>query len=147
MAARSYIRDPSEELSFEKFPFSGLSKVYCVNYQVPDSASTATAILSGVKNNFMVLSLTADVNLRNCSASKNESSQVDSIFKYAQDARKATGIVTTTRLTHATPAAAYAVSASRQWEGNENVPEGQENFMKFILNILIIYFRHSLPKN
>ncbi|KAL7015736.1 hypothetical protein ACKWTF_016637 [Chironomus riparius] len=124
MAARSYIKDVNFELSFEKFPFSGLAKIYCVNYQVPDSASTATALFSGIKTNYMVLGVTADVNVRNCSASKNEKFQVPSIFKYAQDAGKSTGIVTNTRITHATPAGAYATAASRNWEGNANTPDG-----------------------
>ena len=35
---------------------------------------------------------------------------------------KATGLVTTTRLTHATPAAAYAHSVSRWWESPARVP-------------------------
>lgn len=134
MAARSYLNDVNVELSFEKFPFSGMSKVYCVNYQVPDSASTATALLTGVKNNFMVLALTADVTLRNCSAANDESHQIDSIFKYAQDAGKSTGIVTTTRVTHATPAAAYAISASRQWEGNDGTPEGCKDIADQLIN-------------
>lgn len=34
MATRSYIEDVQTELSFEKFPYSGLSKPYCINYQV-----------------------------------------------------------------------------------------------------------------
>lgn len=32
------------------------------------------------------------------------------------------GIVTTTRVTHATPAAAYAHSADRKWEADADVP-------------------------
>lgn len=41
---------------------------------------------------------------------------------------KSTGIVTTTRLTHATPAAGYAHSASRNWESDVNLPdEAKEN--------------------
>jgi alkaline phosphatase len=124
MATRSYLSDVSRQLAFEKFPHTGMSKVYCVNYQVPDSACTATAFLTGIKNNFSVLGLTADVTLRNCTASKNRDFHVDSIFKHAQDAGKSTGIVTTTRVTHATPAAAYATSASRHWEGNERTPTG-----------------------
>lgn len=124
MAARSYAGDVKSELSFEKFPYSGLSKIYCVNYQVPDSACTATAILSGIKNNFNVLSLTGNVNVRNCTAQQDKANHVDSIFKYAQDAGKSTGFVTNTRVTHATPAAAYAKSSSRYWESNEGTPEG-----------------------
>jgi hypothetical protein len=33
MAARAYKGNEAEELSFEKFPYSGLSKTYCVNTQ------------------------------------------------------------------------------------------------------------------
>ena len=36
-------------LSFDNFPFSGLAKTYAVDTQVPDSASTMTAIISGIK--------------------------------------------------------------------------------------------------
>ena len=36
-------------LSFEEFPWSALSKTYDVDYQVADSAATATAFLSGIK--------------------------------------------------------------------------------------------------
>lgn len=37
---------------------------------------------------------------------------------------KATGFVTTTRITHATPAAFYAHSANRYWESDDKVPSG-----------------------
>lgn len=33
------------------------------------------------------------------------------------------GIVTTTRVTHATPAAAYAHSADRKWEADTDLPK------------------------
>jgi alkaline phosphatase len=79
-------------------------QTYCVNYQVADSGCTATAFLSGIKTNFGVLSMSAHVPLRNCSAESDRDNHVDSIFKFAQDAGKATGIVTNTRVTHATPA-------------------------------------------
>ena len=40
---------------------------------------------------------------------------------------KWTGIVTTTRITHATPASAYAHSASRAWESDADMPEDTED--------------------
>lgn len=123
-AARSYIDDVKTQLSFEKFSHTGLAKTYCINYQVPDSSCTATAILTGVKNNFGTIGVTGDVNLRNCTAQLDNSTKLVSILKYAQDAGKSTGIVTTTRITHATPAAGYAQTSSRYWESNENTPEG-----------------------
>lgn len=44
--------DENYDLSFDKFPYVGWSKTYAVNRQVPDSASTATAYLTGVKTNY-----------------------------------------------------------------------------------------------
>lgn len=122
MATRSYMNDVQVELSFEKFPYSGLSKTYCINYQVSDSACTATALLTGVKNNYGTIGVNGNVNLRNCSGQLDNSTHLNSIMKYAQDAFKSTGVVTTTRITHATPAAAYAKTSERAWESNENIP-------------------------
>lgn len=101
-ATRMYMGNEEINLSFEEFPYAGLAKTYCVNYQVPDSACTATALLSGIKNNFGVLSMNANVPLNNCSAEMDNG--VDSIFKYAQLAGKSTGIVTNTKITDATVA-------------------------------------------
>ena len=36
-----------EVLEWEKFPYSGQSKTYNTDYQVPDSAATATALFTG----------------------------------------------------------------------------------------------------
>ena len=51
-ATRMYIKSEETELAFEKFPHVGLSRTYCVDSQVADSACTATAYLCGVKGNF-----------------------------------------------------------------------------------------------
>ncbi len=122
MATRSYLNDVQTKLSFEQFPYSGLSKTYCINYQVGDSACTGTAIMTGVKNNYGTINVNGNVNLRNCTGQLDNSTHLHSILKYAQDAGKSSGIVTTTRITHATPAATYANTASRYWESNENTP-------------------------
>ena len=34
-------------MEWEKFPYSGQSKTYNTDYQVPDSAATATALFTG----------------------------------------------------------------------------------------------------
>lgn len=44
-------------LSFESFPFTGLSKTYNVDAQTPDSAGTMTAIITGVKTNAGLIGL------------------------------------------------------------------------------------------
>src|SRR5262245_60195620 len=47
-------------LSFERLPWVGLSKTYSVNAQVSDSASTATAMLTGIKTKSEVLGVNED---------------------------------------------------------------------------------------
>src|SRR5699024_762599 len=46
-----------------------------------------------------------------------------SVLELAQAAGMATGIVTTTRITHATPAATYARSPDRNWESDNKIPQ------------------------
>ncbi|KFV63051.1 Alkaline phosphatase, tissue-nonspecific isozyme, partial [Dryobates pubescens] len=93
-------------LEMDQFPYVALGalrtppgrdahpKTYNTNAQVPDSAGTATAYLCGVKAN------EGTVGVRG----------------------KAVGIVTTTRVTHATPSAAYAHSANRDWYSDGEMP-------------------------
>lgn len=109
-------------LSFEAFPNVGLVKTYNVDQQVPDSAATATAILCGVKTNFYMLGVNANVQLDDSNCQNIQQNKVSSIIQQAQEAGKSTGIVTNTRITHATPAAAYAHVSQRRWESDANVP-------------------------
>ena len=46
-------------LSFEEFPHVALSKTYCVDSIVADSACSATAYLGGVKGNRATIGLSA----------------------------------------------------------------------------------------
>ncbi|XP_077982848.1 alkaline phosphatase, tissue-nonspecific isozyme-like [Glandiceps talaboti] len=109
-------------LYYEKFPQVGLAKTYCVDRQVPDSASTGTAYLCGTKSKYETIGMDPRVELAVC---PDEDLAVDSIMKLAQDAGKVTGIVTTTRVTHATPANTYAHAADRRWEGIDGLPDEQ----------------------
>lgn len=45
-ATRIYVGGEEKQLSFEKFPFVGMSKTYCVNKQVADSACTSTGMMN-----------------------------------------------------------------------------------------------------
>ncbi|XP_022916361.2 alkaline phosphatase-like [Onthophagus taurus] len=108
-------------LYFEQFPYSGLSRTYCINTQVPDSACTATAYLCGVKANYDTAGVTGSVDLGNCTASLDEKNRIDSIARWFQLDGKKSGLVTTARVTHATPSAIYAHTAHRNWECD--VPE------------------------
>ncbi|ETN65462.1 alkaline phosphatase [Anopheles darlingi] len=115
-ATRVYLGDEATELSFERFPYVGLSKTYCANVQVADSACTATAYLAGVKANYGTIGLSAAAALGDCSAQNDTANHVHSIAKWAQDAGLSTGFVTTTEVTNASPAGMYAHTANRNWE-------------------------------
>ncbi|XP_064096246.1 alkaline phosphatase-like isoform X2 [Macrobrachium nipponense] len=108
-------------LVWEKFPNLGLIKTYDLSQQVPDSGSTATAFLCGVKANFKTIGVNGHVKFCDCQASLQEENRLTSIVQWAQEARKDTGFVTTTQVTHATLAAAYAKSASRRWQCDQKM--------------------------
>lgn len=97
-------------------------QTYCADKQVPDSASTATALFGGVKSNYETSGVDAAVSLADCTASHREINHVDSILAMAQVEGMSTGFVTTTRVMHATPAALYAHAADRRWECEAKMP-------------------------
>lgn len=86
-----------------------------------DSACSATAYLCGVKNNKATIGVTSKVLLSDGPASLLEENHVTSIMQWAQWAGKATGIVTTTRVTHASPAGAFAHTSHRDWESDADM--------------------------
>lgn len=114
---------PGEEnrLSWENFPDTALSKTYNTDSQTPDSAGTMTAMATGVKTRAGVLSIDQTAARKDCAGA--QAAPVLSILELAESAGMATGIVTTTRITHATPGATYAHSAERNWEGDTELSE------------------------
>ncbi|XP_034476799.1 membrane-bound alkaline phosphatase [Drosophila innubila] len=122
-ATRNLLGDSAEKVYFEQFPFTGMSKTYCVNRQVADSACTATAYLGGVKGNYGTIGVNANVPRYDCEAALREEDQVQSIAQWAQAAGKDAGLVTSARVTHASPAGVYAHIADRNWENDMEVTE------------------------
>ncbi|XP_055710076.1 alkaline phosphatase-like [Phlebotomus papatasi] len=120
-ASRVYNGGEEQQLSFDKFPYSGLSKTYCANTQVADSACSATAYLGGVKANYATLGVTASVALNDCSAENRTTNHVASIAEWAQRNQMSTGFVTTTEVTNASPAGLYSHSANRNWENDRQL--------------------------
>ncbi|CAH1406605.1 unnamed protein product [Nezara viridula] len=123
-AARIYSEGETGYLSWERFPHIGGIKTYTNDYQVPDSAATATAIYTGVKVNQGTLGVDVSVKRLDCNASLVEKSHLVTLATLAQEAGKATGILTTTRVTHATPGAMFAHTPERDWECDSVVPAG-----------------------
>lgn len=115
--------NPGEEnvLSYEHLPHVAYSKTYNTNAQTPDSAGTASAMMTGVKTIAGVIGLTANVRRGNCADAK--ANLATTIGELTEAAGMATGIVTTTRITHATPAAVFAHSADRGWEVDSRLPD------------------------
>ncbi|PAA76423.1 hypothetical protein BOX15_Mlig032661g4 [Macrostomum lignano] len=113
------------QLSYETFPQIALAKTYDCDFQTSDSGATATAIGSGVKTNDGNIGVNQDVIRGNCTT-YDPSKNLYSFMHYAQLAGKSVGLVTTTRITHATPAAMYAHSPSRSWESDANLPAGTD---------------------
>lgn len=112
------------QLSFEKFPNVALVKTYNTNAQVPDSAGTASAMNTGVKTRIGVLGIGPEATRGVCSEALAHS--LPTLGEEAKAKGLAVGIVTTTRLTHATPAAVYAHTADRDWEADSSIPAAQQ---------------------
>nr|XP_046198529.1 alkaline phosphatase-like [Oncorhynchus gorbuscha]XP_046198530.1 alkaline phosphatase-like [Oncorhynchus gorbuscha]XP_046198531.1 alkaline phosphatase-like [Oncorhynchus gorbuscha]XP_046198532.1 alkaline phosphatase-like [Oncorhynchus gorbuscha] len=108
------------QLEMDKFPFVALSKTYNTNAQVADSAGTATAYLCGVKANEGTVGVSAAAVRSQCNTTQGN--EVTSILKWAKEAGKSVGIVTTTRVNHATPSAAYAHCVDRDWFSDGEMP-------------------------
>ncbi len=109
------------ELSFERFPHLALAKTYQVNQQVPDSAPTMTAIVAGSKTNEGMLSIAPEVTGPDFAAAARPENRLRTILELAEEHGLWTGIVTTARVTHATPAACYAHTPARDTESDTDL--------------------------
>lgn len=113
----------SNMLAFEQLlPYTALSRTYTHDGQVADSAPTATAMVSGVKSSNGTIGV--DQNAKPGDCASQAGTEVTTIFELAEAAGLSTGIVSTARITHATPASAFAKVAGRDWEADTDLPEG-----------------------
>ena len=111
-------------LSFEKFPHVALSKTYQVNQQTSDSAPTMSSMMTGVKTNDGELSVGANVKRGELSGKVIDDNKTMTLLEQAEDRGMSTGIISTARITHATPAACYAHISNRDWEADSKLPAG-----------------------
>ena len=119
---------PGEEnsLFFETLPEVALSKTYSWDQQTPDSAPTMTAMMTGYKTRDGMLSVDQATARGACDAGTIARHTLPTLLEQAASVGKATGIVSTARITHATPAATYAHTPDRDWEGDAMLPAGCE---------------------
>ena len=112
------------DLAFDRFPHVALIKTYNTNAQVPDSAGTITAITTGEKTRIGVLGVNGSVERDDCAAALTNT--LPTLAELAEQKGMSTGIVSTARITHATPAGAYAHSPNRNWESSASTPDEAE---------------------
>ncbi|MDF1831883.1 MAG: alkaline phosphatase [Porticoccaceae bacterium] len=105
-------------LSFEHFPYTALAKTYNTNQQTPDSAGTMTAMMSGIKTKAGVIGVDSTVIRGDCATL--EGAQVATFLEEAEALGLSTGIISTARITHATPAATYAHTIDRNYEDDRD---------------------------
>jgi alkaline phosphatase len=92
--------------NLEKFPYSGFSKTYSADSYITDSGAGGTAIACGIKTNNGMIGV------------KPDGTPVSSIIEIAHKNGLATGVVSTSAITHATPASFVAHNSDRDnYEG------------------------------
>ena len=113
---------PGEEtyLSWERFPATALVRTYNTDTQTPDSAGTMTAMATGVKTRAGHVSVGPGAPPGDCAAGRGAA--LLTLWELAASQGLATGVVTTTRVTHATPATTFAHAADRDWEADVRLP-------------------------
>lgn len=97
--------DKDKKLVMNTFPHSAINTTHSLNTLITDSAAAGTALATGHKTNNGVIS--KDV----------EGNNLKTLIESAEEKGMATGLASTTRITHATPAVFASHNESR---GNEN---------------------------
>ncbi|RIX46733.1 MAG: alkaline phosphatase [Rhodocyclales bacterium GT-UBC] len=128
-ASRIYKYGEAGALTMESLRRTARIKTYSADAQTTDSAPSMAAYMTGVKMNNEVISMSADTKAYNgttpyisgadstCPSSGNGSA-VPTLLELSKAAGKSVGAVTTTRITHATPAATYAHICHRDGEND-----------------------------
>lgn len=107
-------------LSFEQFPATALAKTYNLDLQTPDSAGAMSAILTGVKTRGTSVALGPKPTRGQCQEAAGQ--ETSTLLEQAKAKGLATGLVTTSRITFAAPAAAYAHLSDSDWEVDAVMP-------------------------
>lgn len=112
LAGRLYKGGSFYKMNFEKFKYTGFSKTHSSDNYTTDSAAGATALAAGAKSYNGSISMSDPLWEKD-----HKSHPLQTIADLAKNAGKSVGIVTTTRITHATPACYYAHVLQRDSEG------------------------------
>ena len=108
-------------LAFERLPHTAIVRTASADALVPDSAAAMTALMTGVRTRNGLVAVGPGARRGDCAGARGRA--LRTLLEAAEAAGLATGVVTTTRVTHATPAAAYAHAPERGWESDADLPE------------------------
>lgn len=103
-AARISAGSPDSLLNLDTMPITGLVKTHSTSSLVTDSAAAATALATGLRTDNGRIATTPD------------NRPLKTLLEMAEERGKGTGVVSTSKLTDATPASFLAHSASRLFE-------------------------------
>lgn len=126
-AARIFAVGESGDLTIDTLPESAFVKTFSNNAQVTDSAASMAAYMTGVKQNNGVISMSTDTRSIAPGEDKNGNRLVNrcengtpapTLAELARQRGIATGIVTNTSVTDATPATVYAHFCHRKVEND-----------------------------
>jgi alkaline phosphatase len=163
-AARIYKVGEDGELTMDTLPETAFVKTFSKDAQVTDSAPSMAAYMTGLKTNNGVVSMTPDTVSYDPATLQDFAAGADStcvatngkpattLLELAKAAGMGTGVVSTTRITHATPAATYAHVCHRNGENNianQMVPGGMGFNAALGDGVDVVLgggLRHFLPK-
>lgn len=110
-AGRLYQGGSLAKLNYERFEYTGLSKTYSSDSYTTDSAAAATALATGVKT------YNGSIGMSDPKWEEGDKSRkLQTLTELALKSGKSVGLITTTRITHATPASFFAYVSDRDRE-------------------------------
>ncbi|WP_422088163.1 alkaline phosphatase [Variovorax sp.] len=126
-AARIYKVGEDGDLTMDTLPETAFVHTYSNDAQVTDSAPSMSAYMTGVKMNNEVISMSPETKATDASGKayhtnfdstcpSGNGQAVETLLEQSKAKGYATGVVTTTRITHATPAATYSHVCHRDAE-------------------------------
>ncbi|VDK81215.1 unnamed protein product [Dibothriocephalus latus] len=122
LADRSGLNGSAVMHPFESWPYSTVARTYDLETVVTDSASSANAYLTGCKTRTGMIGVTGKLHYKQCGV-WDKKDYTQSALKAAAAKGKATGILTTTRITHASPAGCFGHVTYRDFEGDINLKD------------------------
>lgn len=114
-AARIFSVGVDGQLVLDQMPFSALSRTATTDFITPDSAGTMTSMITGQNTNSGVIGLDASTERQDFNGD-GDGARLQTLLELAKANGKKVGVVSTARITHATPAACYAHVNDRNFE-------------------------------